>query len=133
MNSSQGSKVSHADLAEMTVGAAVLVFPVAITEEVWNLAEQLSWQRVLVLLIASVAILSWYGVHIFHKDDRQINWRRFALRIITVYVLTLTLSAVILIFLDKWPILSDPHIALRRTVIVAFPGVFSATIVDNLR
>ena len=59
------------------------------------------------------------------------HWLQFSLRIIAIYFLTVALSTVLLILLDRWPILSDPHIALRRTIFVSFPAVFSAMIVDS--
>ena len=54
-------------------------------------------------------------------------------RIVFVYLVAATVSTVLLVLIDRWPILDDPGVAIRRTVIVTFPAVFAATIVDNLR
>ena len=130
---SSSRHLTKKDLAEMLVGAVALAFPVALTDEAWTMGEQLSWFRILLLLIASWAILGWFGLHVFHGGDLRANWRSFVVRICVVYLLTAALSTLLLIVLDKWPIMSDPEIALRRTIIVSFPAVFSATIVDSLR
>lgn len=102
MNSTSESKVSKADLAQMMVGAVAMAFPVALAEESWDLGEQ------------------------------QVNWRVFALRIGTVYLLTAVVAGAILAVFGKWPIVSDTHVAIGRTIIVAFPAMFSAMIVDSL-
>ena len=130
---STSSRVSSSDVAEMLVGGIAMAFPVAMTEEAWNLGEELSWFRITVLLVGSICILGWYGIHIFHGGKLRENWRHFVIRLAVVYLLTAILCTLLLVLLDRWPILDDPGVALRRTILVAFPAVFAATIVDSLR
>jgi uncharacterized membrane protein len=127
-----GSKVRSADLAQMLVGALALAFPVAVTEEVWDLGSELSWPRIIMLQVGSILILGWYGSHAFHGGQIRKNLGDFITRLLIVYLMTVALSAMLLFLIDKWPITTDTGVAIRRTVIVAFPAVFSATIVDSL-
>jgi uncharacterized membrane protein len=80
--------LTNRDRVEIAVGSAVLAFPVATTEEVWNLSIELSWLR-----IAAISLI----------------------------VVSLFVSLV-----------SDFTVAVKRTVLVAFPASFSATVVDSL-
>jgi uncharacterized membrane protein len=41
--------VESRDVAEIIVGSLVLVFPLALTEEIWNLSEEISLARVLII------------------------------------------------------------------------------------
>lgn len=125
-------KMTRRDLGEIMVGGMALAFPVALTEEVWGLGEELSWPRILTLLIGSLFVLSWHAWHMHDGGEFKTHWRSYALRIAAVYLLTAGLCTLLLVLLDRWPILSDPDIALRRTVIVSFPAVFSAVIVDYM-
>jgi len=120
------------DVGEIMVGGLLLAFPVALTEEAWGLGEELSWPRILVLLTCSIVVLSWYAWHMHDGGELRTHWRAYGLRVAVVYLLTAGLCTLLLVILDRWPILSDPDVALRRTVIVSFPAVFSAVIIDNL-
>ena len=53
-------------------------------------------------------------------------------RVMTVYLLTLTISTLILFAIDRLPLVTDPLLALKRVVLVSFPAVFAATVVDSL-
>jgi len=83
--------LTNRDRVEIAVGSAVLAFPVASTEEVWNLSIELSWLR-----ITAIAAISLIVVSLFVS------------------------------------LVSDFTVAVKRTVLVAFPASFSATVVDSL-
>jgi uncharacterized membrane protein len=53
------------DIAEIAVGACIMAFPVAVTEEVWNLGADLALWRALLFALASVLFLAvfTYVVH----------------------------------------------------------------------
>ena len=118
------------DVAEIAVGACVMAFPVAVTEEVWNLGEELSMLRAALFALASLLFLALliFGLH--HgpsPTDRKV----FLQRVLSTYGLTLVISALLLFGVDRID-LAHPLVGLKRVILVAFPASFAATVVDNL-
>jgi uncharacterized membrane protein len=119
------------DLAEIAVGACVMAFPVAVTEEVWDLGKELALSRVLLFALASLFFLS-ITIYVLHGHlDSPPTWKTFLLRVASTYGVTLLISALLLIGIDRFDLLQDPLIALNRAVLVAFPASFAATAVDS--
>ena len=68
-----------------------------------------------------------------HHDEAQENTLEgFAARVLITYGLTLLISVLLLLGVDRLELLSDPLLALKRTILVAFPATFAATAVDSL-
>jgi len=121
------------DFCQVLVGAAVLSIPAAYTEEVWALGEKLPLPNMIGVIVASLTFVGMFGYFIFYKDHfRGYQWE-LAKRVVFVYLITFVVSAMILWLLQKLPMMSDPLTALNRTVLVAFPGCFSGTVVDSLK
>ena len=55
---SRGARFHRRDTVEITVGARVMAFPVATTEEIWNLGAELALGRVLLFACASLLFLA---------------------------------------------------------------------------
>lgn len=125
-------KFSIQDVAEITIGSVVLAFPVALTEEVWTLSQELPLGRTLLISLSSLLFIGWFGYHIFYRSIFKSHWRDFLLRIFSVYIITLVISAMILFAIDHFPLMTEPVATLKRMIIIAFPASFSATIVDSL-
>jgi len=127
------TRINRSDAAELIIGACVLAFPVAVTEEVWNLSEQISLFQILLIAATSCFFLS---VFIYYVHSRKVDDSSFHLdiwRVVATYGITLLVCATILSLLGKFPLASDTAVALKRMVLVAFPASFSATVVDSLR
>lgn len=120
------------DVAQIIVGACVLAYPVAITEEVWNLSEELHFGRALLITLASIAFIAWFAYRLYYHGAVDAKRWELVYRVSAVYLLTILVSTGILIAIDRWPIGSDPLVALNRSILVAFAGSFSATVVDSL-
>ena len=127
--------IARSDLAQLVVGANVLAFPIAATEEIWDLSEQLSVLQALAFVVLSCVFLSTF-IHYIHRvrtgDHAHDNFRFHVVRLLATYGITLLVAASILALLGKFPLLSDTAVALTRMVLVAFPASFSATVVDSL-
>lgn len=128
---SRTSKLRLRDVAELTIGACVVAFPVAVTEEVWNLSAELSLFRVLMIAIATLLVVAALVWLIYHHGEPPEDREDFLRRVLTVYFLTLLISASLLFGIDRLE-LADPILALKRTILVAFPASFAATAVDSL-
>jgi len=63
---------------------------------------------------------------------------RFAARavpegVLSRYGVTLLISAASLFGMDRCDLLREPIVSLKRTLLVAFPASFAATVVDSMR
>jgi uncharacterized membrane protein len=127
----QKPRFSRRDAAEIALGAAAMAFPVATAEEIWNLGMSLSSPRVLLLALASNLVLALliYSLHeARHSPERGLP---LLYRVLATYGLTLLISALILASIDKLELFASPWVALKRTILVAFPASFAATVVDG--
>ena len=119
------------DLAEVAIGACILAFPVAVTEEIWALGAELSLGRVLGLAVASVFLLA-IVIYVVHRHEGfPLTHKAFLLRLVVTYAVTLLISALTLLSIDQLELFQDPLIAFKRTILVAFPATFAATAVDS--
>ena len=128
-----GVRLERRDVAEIVVGSCVLGFPMAATEEIWELGETLPAMSMLPVVASSVFFLGAF-VYFLHYEGRVRGGRaQFVGRVLLTYGVTLVCCAMVLALIDKLPILSEPIIALKRVLLVAFPASFAATVVDSLR
>ena len=119
------------DMVEIAVGACIMAFPVAVTEEVWNLGTDLTLWRVLLVALASVSFLAVL-IYVLHGHAAfPLTKKAFLQRVAGTYGITLLISALLLLGVDQLDLLQDPAIALKRTILVAFPASFAATAVDS--
>lgn len=120
------------DVVEIAIGSAALAFPVATTEEVWNLSSELSAVRILAIGLTSMIVVAIFVFVVYRRTDGIPRGRDFWHRVGAVYLVTLLVCAGILLMLDRLPVFTDLTTAIHRTVLVAFPASFSATVVDSL-
>jgi uncharacterized membrane protein len=128
----QGKKVDVRDIAEIVIGSLVLAFPVAVTEEVWNLGAELSLGRTLVIWLSSLVFVSFFVQTAYRHDFSFASQKQLLARVGTVYGLTLLLSAAVLLAVDRLPLFTETMVAFKRAIIVAFPASFAATVVDSI-
>lgn len=122
------------DLAEIAVGAGVLAMPLALTEEVWDLATELPTVNAVIIVIASCVILDAF-IYLVQGGAERFGGTHAAhlKRVAVTYGITLLVCAGLLALVTKLPLLTDPAVAMKRMVLVALPACFSATVVDHLR
>ena len=125
-------KFRLADAVEIIVGASVLALPVAYTEEVWKLGEQLPWPNIIAVLGTSITIMALFVYFIFYREHWRGNVVEYFIRVVAGYTITLLVVAIILAMFQKLPWATDPAIAIRRVILVGFPACFSATVVDSM-
>jgi uncharacterized membrane protein len=120
------------DVAEIIIGSLVLAFPVALTEEVWNLSVEMSFARALVLSLSSLVFISFFVKTIYRHDFSYSSQKQLLKRVMSVYGLTLLVAAAVLFGIGKLPLVTETMVAVKRTIIVAFAASFAATVVDSL-
>lgn len=133
MNETTGTRArfEKQDVAEIAMGACIMAFPVAVAEEVWDLGQELSLVRVALFAVASVFFLALL-IYLLQHGRVPADPKVFLQRVLSTYGLTLVISALLLIGVDRFDLLAHPWIALKRCILVAFPASFAATVVDGL-
>ena len=120
------------DLCQLLAGACVMALPVALTGEVWDLGESLSIGRTLSILAVSILILAGFIWGLFY-GKRIVEYKgHFFKRVLSAYVLTFLVALFLLYLFDQAP-LDNMRVTLTRTVLVAFPASFAATVMDFLK
>jgi uncharacterized membrane protein len=132
MTDTTRARVSFArqDVAEIAMGACVMAFPVTVTQEVWDLGQELSLMRVALFAVASVFFLALL-IYLLQLGRVPADPKVFLQRVLSTYGLTLVISALLLIGVDRLELM-HPLVGLKRTILVAFPASFAATVVDGL-
>jgi len=125
-------KIRLTDVAEIILGAVILGFPVAVTEEVWVLSTELPLSRVLFIALGSICILAWFAFHVFYQGSLKQSVDRFIVRVLAAYLITLLAVGLILFAIDQLPLLTELVVAIKRMIIVALPASFTATVVDSM-
>jgi len=120
------------DLAQLVAGACVMALPVALTGEVWDLGKTLSIGRTLVIFGVSILTLAGFIWGLFYGRRVGQYKGHFLKRVLSAYVVTFLVAFLLLFLFDQAP-LDDLRVTLTRTVIVAFPAAFAATVVDFLK
>ena len=126
-------KLRVQDIIELIMGSVILGFPIAVTEEVWQISEQLPLGRSLFIVVCSVSVLAFFTYYLFYKPSLKGYWPEFLIRMTVAYLVTFLVSALILATIDQLPLVAEPVVALKRTIIVTLPASFSATVVDSLQ
>lgn len=121
------------DVMQIIVGAAVLAVPVAFTEETWVLGERLPLANVLALTCVSLGFIALFVYYNFYRGAMKGHWSEYVKRVLAVYVLSLVVVGLLLTIIQKCPWGVDNLLAIKRTVIVAFPASMSAAISDMLK
>ena len=125
-------RFSLKDLGEVVVGACTLALPLAVTEEVWNLGQELPMLNVLAIVAVSYGVIAAYVRAHFYGGRLTGSHGQYVKRVLSIYVVTLTIAALCLLAVDKLPVLADPLVALKRVVLTSLPASFFATVVDGL-
>lgn len=120
------------DLLQIIVGASLLGVPLGLTEESWNLAAELPTFNILAIAAISVVFVSAYVHFNFYRDLLREHLGSFLLRVAPIYLFSLLIVGLILTLLNREPWLTDPVLAIKRTLLVSFPATMSASISDAI-
>jgi uncharacterized membrane protein len=120
------------DILEVIVGASILSIPVAFTEEVWNMGDDLHWMNIIALSAVSLLFLGSFIYYTSYLKRLELFRKEYYKRIFFTYFLSILVVGLLLFIVDKAPWFTDFDIALKRTIIGAFPASMSATVTDNI-
>lgn len=120
------------DLLEVIVGASILSVPIAFTEEVWNMGDQLAWSNISALTFIGILFLGVFNYAISYGKRFKLYRKEYVKRVVTTYLLSVLIIGLLLTVVDKCPWFTDFDIALKRVLIGAFPASMSATVADSI-
>ena len=120
------------DILEVIVGASILAIPVAFTEEVWNMGEDLHWLNIIALSAISLLFLGSFIYYSSYRKRLELFRTEYYKRIFLTYFLSILVVGLLLLIVDKAPFFTDFDLALKRTIIGAFPASMSATVTDSI-
>ncbi|MCO4794944.1 MAG: DUF2391 family protein [Bacteriovoracaceae bacterium] len=121
------------DIAQLFVGALLVASPLCFTEEVWQLSESLPKTNIYYLMLCSFVAVTMFVYFNFYRFKLKGHVIEFTKRIVAIYLIT-TLSVILVLFLiNKFPVMTQPYIAMKRVILIGFPAIFGATITDYLK
>jgi|TARA_Y100000294_G_scaffold26454_1_gene22430 uncharacterized membrane protein len=122
------------DIAQQIVGATILSSPFAVTEEVWNLARNLSVINIFALIIITILfdILLFYYTKYYRAEEKK--FLELPKRIISLLIVTYAASAIVLsVFGVIGGQIQDPSWAMRLIVMVGLFANIGAGTADLIR
>ncbi|WP_394151167.1 DUF2391 family protein [Vibrio maritimus] len=119
------------DVSQLLVGAFALGMPISFSEEAWYLGATLPAINLLMIVLLSVCFVTLYTYEAVFQRNIVKRKLAFVSRVFWAYALTMVVVALILICLDKLPILDDPAVAFKRVLLISMPASMGAIVVDS--
>ncbi len=119
------------DASQVAIGAFALAVPISFSEEAWSLSETLPAGNIMLMACLSVIFLAFFAYESVFQGDIAYRIPVFLIRILIAYTVAGLVVALVLAALDKFPIVSEPVIAVKRLIIIAMPASMGAIIVDS--
>lgn len=120
------------DVLEIIVGASILAVPVAFTEEVWTMGDDLGWLNIVLLNMVALLFLGGFMYYKSYRQHLAMYRNEFYKRLLSTYILSILIVAILLTIVNKCPWLTDFDLALKRVLIGSFPAAMSATVTDSI-
>ena len=121
------------DYLEVIVGASILAVPVAFTEEVWDLGQNLHFLNVFALSLLGIVFMAGFiYFSAYRRHMKMFKWE-FLQRVLSTYLLSIIVVGLLLTIVNKCPWFTDFDIAIKRVMIGAFPASMSATLTDSFK
>lgn len=125
------------DLAQQIVGAFILSAPFSVTEEVWNLANNLSFFRVLILIFftvfVSTLIIYYTKFQRVAKEDIGKPYVHIPKRLVSLFIVSYSCAFLVLWLFGVIGHITDPYWIFKLVVFVSFFSSLGAATVDILK
>lgn len=129
---SKFNSANFEDIIQVAVGAAALSVPVAFSEESWNLSKTLPTLNIIIIVFLSLTFINLFSFQSIYQGNVKFRILTFISRTLLVYFITLLVVVIVLVALNKFPILTDSIVALKRLFIISFPASMGGVVVDSL-
>ena len=121
------------DIFQIIVGSYLLAVPVAFTEEVWVLSEQLPLKNILYVALLSLFFISFFVYFNFYRFNLKGHFFEYIKRVVATYGFSLISVGLFLTIITKCPWGVDNMLAIKRIILVTFPASMAATITDSIK
>jgi uncharacterized membrane protein len=119
------------DASQLIIGAFVLAVPISFSEESWRLGETLPTENVFLIFAISILFLSIFTYGSIFQGNIKNRVLDFVIRIIIAYLITIFVVSIVLLAIEKLPLISDTAIAIKRLVVIAMPASIGGIVVDS--
>lgn len=119
------------DASQVAVGAFALAVPISFSEEAWRLGETLPIQNLFLLFLLSNLFLGFFAYESVFQGNIRYRIPVFVIRIVIAYSIAALVVALVLLSLNKFPLLSEPLVAVKRLIVISMPASMGAIIVDS--
>jgi uncharacterized membrane protein len=127
------TKFGVKNILQAIVGATLLAVPIGFTEETWRLGETLPMWNIIAILFISLFFIALFVYRNFSRNIPNFYWTDLIKRIVTIYIISFFIVALLLTVIQRAPWTLDWILSLKRTIIVTFPSALSAAIAGNLK
>ena len=121
------------DIIQIFVGSLFIASPLSFTEEVWIISSELSVVNVFLLWCCSLITVVLFVFYNFYRATLKGHVIEFVKRIMAIYLISIFSVILILSLIDKFPIITETEVAIKRVLIIGFPAVFGGTLSDFLK
>ena len=126
-------KFKPRDILQIIVGSSILAIPVAFTQETWDLGKTLPLLNVFGFLLLSILFISLFVYYNYYRGKLRENFDEFSKRVISTYVFSFIVVAVLMTLIQGAPWATDWVLAFKRITIATFPASMSAAVADMIR
>ena len=119
------------DISQISIGAFILAVPISFSDEAWKLGESLPALNLLLIFSLSVIFLAFFAYQSVFQGRIKNRIAVFVLRLVIAYLITGCVVALVLLSIDKFPLASEPLIAIKRLIVISMPASMGAIVVDS--
>lgn len=119
------------DAGQVTIGAFALAVPISFSEEAWNLGDTLPMINLLLVFVLSISFLGLFTYGSVFQGNIRYRVPVFIFRIVIAYLLAAFVVSLVLLSLNKLPIIDEPLLAFKRLILITMPASMGAIIVDS--
>lgn len=119
------------DVSQIIIGSFALAIPISFSEEAWKLSETLHFPNLLMLLLLSLCFLGFYTYQSIFQGDIKHRKIAFVFRVFIAYLIAFIVVSLILFSINKFPIIDETIIAIKRVIVISMPASMGAIIVDG--
>ena len=119
------------DASQVAIGAFALAVPISFSEEAWKLGETLPLTNLLIVFILSIIFLGFFAYESVFQGNIKYRAPIFLWRIAIAYTIAAIVVALVLFSLNKFPLLTDTLVAIKRLIVITMPASMGAIIVDS--
>ncbi|MFT7004142.1 MAG: putative membrane protein [Sulfurimonas sp.] len=123
--------INSEDISQIAIGAFALAVPISFSEEAWRMGETLPIFNLFIVFTLSVSFLGIYAYYSVFQGMISNRYRIFVIRIFIAYFISVLVVALVLFALNKFPIVDDPIVAIKRLILITMPASMGAIIVDS--